>query len=104
MPRKKKPIWIQFSFWMTEQVGTPQSLFIHTIFFLSCGVVVLLGAPFDRVMLILTTIVSLEAIYLSLFIQMTVNKQGKHIKDVRENIEDIQEDIEDLQEETPIIP
>ena len=41
-------------------------------------------------MLILTTIVSLEAIYLSIFIQMSVNHHSYRLDEVSEDIEDIQ--------------
>ncbi len=51
------------------------------------------------ILLVFTTIVSIEAIYLSLFIQMTVNQQAKSLKEVEEDVEDIQENIEDIQED-----
>ncbi len=50
-------------------------------------------------MLILTTAVSLEAIYLSLFIQMTVNRNTASLKDVTEDLGEIQEDVKDLEED-----
>lgn len=46
-------------------------------------------------MLILTTAVSLEAIYLAIFIQMTVNRTSESLEEVEEDIEDLQEDIEE---------
>jgi septal ring factor EnvC (AmiA/AmiB activator) len=48
-------------------------------------------------MLILTTLVSLEAIYLSIFIQMAVNKTTASIAGVEKDIDDIQEDVEGLE-------
>ncbi len=53
----------------------------------------------DRMLLILTTIVSLEAIYLSLFIQMTVNYQQASLEEVEHDIDEIQEDIDEIQED-----
>lgn len=53
----------------------------------------------DRMLLVLTTIVSLEAIYLSLFIQMTINYTTESIQEVGEDIEEIQEDIGEIQED-----
>jgi len=50
-------------------------------------------------LLILTTIVSLEAIYLSIFIQMSVNRQAKRLREVSEDIVEIQEDVEEIQED-----
>jgi len=54
----------------------------------------LFGLDFEHMLIILTTIVSLEAIYLALFIQMTVNKTSEEIEDVGEDIKEIQEDDE----------
>ena len=54
---------------------------------------------FDKVMLVLTTIVSLEAIYLSIFIQMTVNKHGEELEDVSLDIDEIQEDVDEIQKD-----
>ena len=50
-------------------------------------------------MLVLTTIVSLEAIYLSIFIQMSVNLQSKKLHNVASDVEDIQDDVEDIQKD-----
>lgn len=50
-------------------------------------------------LLILTTIVSLEAIYLAIFIQMTVNHASREIEDVGEDIGEIQKDIDEIQED-----
>src|SRR5690606_11836255 len=54
---------------------------------------------FDEMLLTLTTIVSLEAIYLAIFIQMSVNKNSKDIEEIQEDVEEIQEDIEEMQED-----
>ena len=48
-------------------------------------------------LLILTTVVSLEAIYLAVFIQMTLNLQGQSIAEVSADVGEIQEDVEELQ-------
>jgi peptidoglycan hydrolase CwlO-like protein len=80
-------------------VGSPFSLIVHTIFF---GVMISLAFSsigFDKVMLVLTTIVSLEAIYLSIFIQMTVNKHGEELEEVSDDIEEIQEDVGEIQKD-----
>ena len=58
-----------------------------------------LDVDFDKVMLILTTVVSLEAIYLAIFIQMTVNKHAAELEEVSEDIDEIQEDIDEIQED-----
>lgn len=77
---------------ITEWMGTPWSIIFHTIFFIASFLLVLLGIDSNRVMLILTTAVSLEAIYLSLFIQMTVNRNTESLEDVEEDIDEIEED------------
>jgi hypothetical protein len=50
-------------------------------------------------LLVLTTIVSLEAIYLSIFIQMTVNKNTYDIEMIQDDVDEIQEDIEDIEQD-----
>src|SRR3989338_463431 len=81
----------------TEWIGTTDSLIVHTILFAACFVVILIGVPLDTVLLALTTIVSLEAIYLAIFIQMTVNRNTKSLEEVEEDIEEIQEDVKELE-------
>lgn len=83
----------------TKWIGSTPSLITHTILFVSAFVIPLFGIPFDRVLLVLTTIVSLEAIYLSIFIQMSVNKNTKDIEVIQEDVEEIAEDVEDIQED-----
>ncbi len=80
----------------TKYIGSPTSLVIHTIFFVCVFGLQKLGFSFDQTMLILTTAVSLEAIYLSLFIQMTVNRQARQIAAVSDDVDDIQEDVEEI--------
>jgi peptidoglycan hydrolase CwlO-like protein len=72
---------------------------VHTILFVSAFIIAILGIPFDRVLLVLTTIVSLEAIYLSIFIQMSVNRNEQRLDLVSEDIDEIQEDIEEISED-----
>lgn len=84
---------------ITDWMGTPQSVVAHTLLFGMTFLLVLLGISPDRVMLALTTAVSLEAIYLSLFIQMTVNRHSKSLKEVEKDIDEIQEDVEDVSED-----
>ena len=84
---------------LTKWIGTPGSLVLHTILFLIAFALPFFGFSFDKILLIVTTIVSLEAIYLAIFIQMTVNRQSEEIKEVGEDIEDIQEDVKEVGEE-----
>ena len=84
---------------ITTWVGSVWSLIVHTFLFIGAFLLVFAGVPLDRVLLALTTIVSLEAIYLSIFIQMSVNRQARALANVEKNIDEIQEDVEDIQED-----
>jgi low affinity Fe/Cu permease len=87
----------QFSKKLTAWIGSPSSIIFHTIFFIGIFALRFLGVRSDDIMLVLTTIVSLEAIYLSIFIQMTVNKHAQELEEVSEDIEEIQEDVDEIQ-------
>jgi low affinity Fe/Cu permease len=89
----------EFSKKATKWIGSPQSIVVHTLFF-----VVIFGLRFwdvsaEDILLILTTVVSLEAIYLSIFIQMTVNRHAEELEEVSEDIEEIQEDVDEIQKD-----
>ncbi len=96
---KKKNKKINISDKIIQWIGSPYSLFFHTIFFVVMIALAFSSIGFDKVMLVLTTIVSLEAIYLSIFIQMTVNKHSEELEEVVEDIDEIQEDVEEIQED-----
>lgn len=83
----------------TRWIGSTGSLIFHTIVFITAFLLPVFGVSFERVLLVLTTIVSLEAIYLAIFIQMSVNKNTKDIEIIQEDVEDIQEDIEEIEED-----
>jgi peptidoglycan hydrolase CwlO-like protein len=83
----------------TRWIGSTKSLVAHSILFLFFFSLVIFGIKVDTVMLILTTIVSLEAIYLSIFIQMSVNHHAYKLEEVSEDIEDIQEDMGEIQKD-----
>jgi peptidoglycan hydrolase CwlO-like protein len=70
-------------------IGSVPSLIVHTIFFM-----VSFALAF-----VVTTLVSLEAIYLSIFIQMSVNRNSQSLYAVEEDIDEIQEDIDDIQKD-----
>lgn len=83
----------------TSYIGSPASLILHSVFFVGIFSLQYIGYGFDKIMLILTTIVSLEAIYLSIFIQITVNNQTKQILEVSEDIDEISEDVDEISED-----
>ncbi len=84
---------------VTSYIGSMSSIYVHTLLF-----VIFLTLPlftkisYDSTLLILTTIVSLEAIYLALFIQISVNRQAKDIEEIQEDVEEISDDIEEVHE------
>src|SRR6202012_1852646 len=80
-------------------IGSPTSLVIHTIIFAGFFTVSYLKwVSWDLMFAVLTNVVSLEAIYLAIFIQMSVNRQAASLKEVEEDVGDIQENIEELGE------
>lgn len=84
---------------VTRGVGSVWSLIIHTIIFIASFSLVLFGIRFELVLLVLTTILSLEAIYLSIFIQLSVNHQARALANVEKDIDEIQEDVEEIAED-----
>lgn len=105
-PRKKAPrrkddeSFLEYiSFRATRWIGSTGSLIFHTIIFIVSFLLYFLGIQLERILLVVTTIVSLEAIYLSIFIQMSVNRQHKQLREVSKDVEEIAEDVEDIQED-----
>ena len=84
----------------TRWIGSPASLATHTIVFVSSFLAVFTNLiSFDRMLLVLTTILSLEAIYLAIFIQMTVNRTTESLEGVEHDIDEMQEDVGEIQED-----
>jgi septal ring factor EnvC (AmiA/AmiB activator) len=85
---------------LTSWVGSVPSLILHTLIFAGFFGMVWFGVlALETMLLILTTIVSLEAIYLAIFIQMSVNANTLSLREVEEDIEEIQEDVEEIGED-----
>ena len=80
-----------------SSIGSVKSLFIHTGLFVGSFCLYFLGVEMDSILSVVTNIVSLEAIYLSILIQMSVNFQSKKLELVAADVEDLQEDVEDIQ-------
>lgn len=80
-------------------IGSFSSLIVHTLLFLLCFVVGMITGNWDSILLILTTVVSLEAIYLAIFIQMSINRNTESLQIVEEDIGEIAEDVEDIAED-----
>jgi uncharacterized protein YoxC len=81
-------------------IGSVPSMIFHSIVFSGFFILTLSGIfPRDLVLLVWNTIVSLEAIYLAIFIQFSVNRNTKSLREVEEDIDEIQEDVDEIQED-----
>jgi septal ring factor EnvC (AmiA/AmiB activator) len=88
------------AFAITRWIGSVPSVMVHTLIFAGSFLAVALNViSFDRMLLLLTTLVSLEAIYLSIFIQMSLNFTRESLAEVEEDIDEIQEDVGEIQED-----
>lgn len=98
--RTKKPLTLDsLAKKMTSYIGTSESLVIHSFLFAGIFLLRLFGVSTEEILLILTTLLSIEAVYLAIFIQMTVNRTTESLASVEEDIDDIQEDVDDIQED-----
>ena len=82
-----------------EWIGSGYSVIVHTVFFVGSFALGFMGVDWNTILLVLTTAVSLEAIYLAIFIQMTVNRNTESLAGVEYDIDEIQEDIDEIQED-----
>jgi low affinity Fe/Cu permease len=80
-------------------VGSLASLIIHSILFFACLLAGIVWGNWDSVLLVLTTVVSLEAIYLSILIQMSINRNTESLQAVEKDIDELQEDVEEIAED-----
>ncbi len=85
---------------ITQSVGSIPSLCLHTLVFLAAFILGIAKiAAWDSVLLILTTVVSLEAIYLAIFIQMSVNQNTASLREVKVDVDEIQKDIDAIEKD-----
>jgi methyl-accepting chemotaxis protein len=97
---RQKIIMDNLALAITKWIGSTGSLLLHTVLFIGAFLLADEGLiSFDKMLLILTTIVSLEAIYLSIFIQMSLNMSRQNIEFIQEDLEEISEDIEEIQKD-----
>ena len=95
-----KPTLLQILLKIPENIGTPISLVVHTVVFvLFLSAPKAFGIPADSVNIFFTTLLSLEAIYLAIFIQMSINQNNIEIQELQEDVEEIQEDVEEIAED-----
>lgn len=84
---------------VTHWIGTPKSILIHTLLFIGIFALYFFKMSTENILLILTTAVSLEAIYLSILIQMTINENTRSLKAVEEDVDELQKDVEGIEED-----
>lgn len=90
----------RIAFKATHSIGSTTSIVLHTLLFVGIFVLhPLFGWTFDKILLVLTTAVSLEAIYLAIFIQMSVNMNTARLSEVSHDVEEIQEDVQEINTE-----
>src|SRR5258708_27251284 len=88
--------------WMARRIGSAPSIIGHTLAFILAFVAVLMGLiELQSLLLWLTTVVSLEAIYIGLFLQNSSNRHGDRSEanaqnDAETNLK-AKEEIDDLQ-------
>lgn len=83
----------------TNAFGSVWSVLAHTVLFVGALVFIVTGTDLYKVLLVLTTFVSLEAIYLSIFIKMSTNKQAQILERVEKDMDEIVGDVEDMQKD-----
>ena len=84
---------------VTSWIGSTASIIFHSCFFVFAFVSHwLFSWSFDSILLVLTTVVSLEAIYFSIFIQRAVNQQAERLGDVEESLDDVEDSLDDVEE------
>jgi len=85
---------------LIKWIGSEISLICHSVFFAVAFALPILNlVSWNLTLLVVTTIVSLEAIYLAIFIQMTVNRHSESLKEVEHDLEEIEEDIDEMHED-----
>lgn len=85
---------------LTRSIGSIPSLVLHTAAFILAFVLGIMHlADWDSVLLVLTTVVSLEAIYLAIFIQMSVNQNTESLREVEVDVDEIQKDIDAIEQD-----
>ena len=98
--RKKDETYAEYlAFRAIRWIGSIQSLVFHTAGFVIAFLFYFIGADFNTILLVVTTVLSLEAVYLSIFAQMTLNRHSDELEDIQEDVGDIQEDVGDIQED-----
>lgn len=88
-----KPTYLEkISFRLAKWIGSPFSLFLHTIVFGGFLILRYFGILTNPVLFILTAAVCLEAIYLVIFVQMIVKNNTNNLTQLQGNVEEIKQE------------
>jgi methyl-accepting chemotaxis protein len=91
---------VDFIINVPTRLGTIQSVLFHTIFFIAFyTAAAVFSEQSDHIISLFTNILSIEAIYLSIFIQLSVNRNNDNVEQIREDVSEISENIDDIAED-----
>lgn len=93
---KKNTLLEKISYNFIKCVGNPFSLLIHTLLFGGFFILRYLGIVSNSVLLVLTTAICLEVIYLFIFVYTIVKKNTKSLTDVQGYITEVQQEEEEV--------
>lgn len=93
---KKMKILAKFLFKLTELLGSPFSLVLHTVFIAGFFYMRYLGLVSNLTLLSLATIVSIEALYLAFFNQIKVKRQTSSLSEATTVIENMREEEQEI--------
>lgn len=65
---------------ITNALGSTWSVIVHTLIFVGIFALLFLDVSLHTILLVITTVVSFEAIYLAIFIQRSANKQSRRLE------------------------
>lgn len=88
-----KPNFLEkLSFKLAKWIGSPLSLFLHTLVFGGFFILRYLGFVNNTILIFITAAVCLEAIYLVIFVQMVVKNNTQNLALVQSNVEEIKQE------------
>lgn len=86
----------KFLFKLTELLGSPFSLILHTVFIAGFFYMRYLGLVSNLTLLTLATIVSIEALYLAIFNQIKVKRHTNSLSETTTIIENVREEEQEI--------
>lgn len=92
-----KPNFLEkISLTLSRCIGSPLSLFLHTLVFGGFFILRYLGYVNNTILVFLTAAVCLEAIYLVIFIQMIVKNNTRNLTLMQDNVEEIKQEEQEV--------